>query len=94
MLDKLNKTIIDSDELAELVAERDKLAAMCGEAIKHGEKLADERDRVNVLLAETVDALQGVTRILEAFRSSTQFGRTQKERLDKAQAVIKKARGP
>lgn len=46
MLDKMNKTIIDSDELAELVAERDKLAAMCAEAIKSGEKLADERDKL------------------------------------------------
>lgn len=42
---------------------------------------------------ELLEALQDITRILEAFSYTTQLGNTQKLRLDKAKAAIAKARG-
>lgn len=42
---------------------------------------------------EMLDALKGVTRILQAFSATTTLGATQMARLAKALAVIKKAEG-
>ena len=42
---------------------------------------------------DLLEALEGVTRTLEAFAYTTQLGRSQTERLEKARAVIAKARG-
>lgn len=42
---------------------------------------------------ELLDSLQGLTRIVEAFRLSQSLGKTQLERLEAAKAAIAKAKG-
>jgi hypothetical protein len=52
-----------------------------------------ELARKAALHEEMLEALQGVTRILEAFSYTNQFGRSQRDRLNKARAAIAKAKG-
>lgn len=71
------------------------------EALRYGEPWRDlTGDRFISALAsraaiadELLEALQGVTRTLEAFSYTNQFGHSQRDRLNKARATIAKARG-
>lgn len=56
----------------------------------------EERARIRALIEaapELLEALQGVTRILEAFSYTTTLGKTQAERLAAVQALIAKVKG-
>lgn len=51
----------------------------------------DANSRLIETAPELLEALVGVVRIVEAFKVSTQLGRSQTERLEKAKAAIAKA---
>jgi hypothetical protein len=71
-------------------------AWICGQLSNGNGEIKSETTANARLIAaapELLDALKGVTRILEAFRSTHQFGKTQTERLEKARAIVAKAEG-
>ena len=42
---------------------------------------------------EMYEALAGVTRIVRAFSANTSLGKTQRERLERAESALRRARG-
>lgn len=56
-------------------------------------RMTEATDRLIAAAPDLLAALEGVTRTLKAFSYSNTFGKTQRERLDKANAAITKARG-
>lgn len=100
MLDKRNHTTIDADELGALIAERDRLTVMCADAIKSGEELADERDRLKASNTKLTEVLQGIIDWCDfALSNAEEFNKHGARNLDgpcfdKARAALSKARGP
>ncbi|QEL19297.1 hypothetical protein [Limnoglobus roseus] len=65
--------------------------------VEFHESAGEEEQRSVIRLLEMapamLESLQELTRIIEAFTYTTQLGRTQKKRLDRAKAAIAKATG-